>query len=1161
MRRSAGFIGRLPNQSALAWELWHARNPALAQAVLVPDIDSSQSLLEDLRSFGVPAEELFVLTPLETDLVRHRGPSLLRRVDRLRFFESWQRQVPGIYLVCSEALCQFRPDALFFSRESLHVKTGQQANRSDLNDEIVRLGYLPTELVELPGQSASRGSIIDVFPPESAYPLRIELFEDKVESIRSFHPDSQRRIADLAELRIPSCREFVFPDNLSESSSAYLRIKQELQDLEVSREDRIAILDRIRQKSFFPTVDYWGPTFLLESPAEPLDLLHNILAFVEPHALEVSAQASLSEMERHFRDALEEGEWVPRSTSFLVPRKNLVETLRAALANSTSSLWLSHKSETGLSYEPEGKVLSQMSGHGMLESELAGARHDRAEAPLDSLLNRIKEWMARGCRIVLVGRSSSQLERLSFLLSGHALNFKIYESLPSFELSKEPLGGLECPLQTGFIDLERGYVFLLVDQILGTRKKKSSARPSSASSFNADLALLDLKPSDLVVHKEHGIGRYLGLKIMNFSGVPAELIEIEYRDGNKLFVPVTRLSLIQKYSGATENAPIDKMGGQSWQTKKGKVRKELASIAGDLLHLYSLREMARGPQIHPNEHDVDVFAATFPYVETPDQEKAIASVLADLRGPKPMDRLICGDVGYGKTEVALRAAHAALSAGFQVAVLVPTTLLATQHEATFRRRLGDRFPTQGLSRFKEAKEVKHTLLGLKDGSIRCVVGTHKLLGNEVQFKNLGLLVIDEEQRFGVVHKEKIKKLRANVHVLSMSATPIPRTLNMAMSGIKDLSIIQTAPQDRLSVKTFVARKTEKLICEAVEAEIKRGGQVFYVHNRVQSILKEHELLTRLLKGVRIEHVHGQMDEEEIEKRMLDFVEGRTQILLTTSIIESGLDIPNANTLIIDRSDAFGLSQLYQLRGRVGRSSARGYAYFMLPEQGNITQDAEERLAVLEAYQELGSGFHIASHDLELRGAGDLLGRSQSGNIASIGFDAYVELLQEAIAEIRGEHLEVKVDPEIQIPVDTVIPTFYIPEIGLRLMFYRKLAAAIDEDEVEATASEMLDRFGNLPESVKNLVAIMRIKCQLRRLGVRSAVGGKNGVSLTFDPSTPVDTERLVESLRRYPAHYQITPEGKLVIRQPAVVNNAPNDPRDMVRSVEGALAQLESWCN
>jgi transcription-repair coupling factor (superfamily II helicase) len=1159
MRRSSGFVGKLPNQSALAWELSHAVDPSNTQAVLVPDLDWGQSLKEDLVAFGHKETSLFFLPPMETDLLRSRGPSLLRRVDRLRFLEAWQRQTPGIYIVCAEALAQLIPDATFFEREQLSLHVGQEIDRSRVIEEVARLGYLPTELVEMPGQSASRGSIVDVFPPESAHPLRIELFEDRIESIRSFHPDSQRRIEDLGRLRIPPCREFVFPEDLDESSTPFQNIKLELVATEKPRDDRLAILDRFRQKSFFSAIDYWGPSFLASSVRQPLEALPRFLAFIEPHALEVSAQSALSEMERNFRDALEEGEWVPRASGFLVPRQDLVSKLRASLSDNTSSLWLSHKAESGLPSEPIDKKQSPILGHGLLESELAGARHDRAEAPLEGLVTRIRDWVGDGSRVVLVGRSSSQLDRLSFLLSGYSIDFKIHPSLPDFVASGQEIGAVESQLQTGFIDPERRYVFLLVDQVLGTRKKRPSARASSAASFNADLALLDLKPGDLVVHKEHGIGRYLGLKIMNFAGVPSELIEIEYKDGNKLFVPVTRLSLVQKYSGAAESAPLDKLGGQTWATKKGKVRKELASIAGELLHLYSLREMARGPQINPGEQEVDLFAATFPYVETADQEKAIAAAVGDLRGPKPMDRLVCGDVGYGKTEVALRAAHAALTAGFQVAVLVPTTLLASQHEATFRKRLGERFPTEGLSRFKEPKEAKRTLAGLKDGSIRCVVGTHKLLGSEVHFKNLGLLVIDEEQRFGVVHKEKIKRLRANVHVLSMSATPIPRTLNMAMSGIKDLSIIQTAPQDRLSVKTYVARKTEKLVREAIETEIKRGGQVFYVHNRVQTILQEHELLSRLLKGVRIEHVHGQMPEEEIEKRMLDFVQGRTQVLLTTSIIESGLDIPNANTLIVDRADHFGLSQLYQLRGRVGRSSARGFAYLMLPEQGDVTQDAEDRLAVLEAYQELGSGFHIASHDLEIRGAGDLLGRSQSGNIASIGFDAYVELLQEAIAEIRGEHLEAKIDPEIQIPVDTVIPTFYIPEIGLRLMFYRKLAAALDEEEVEASAAEMLDRFGNPPEGVKNLVAVMRIKCQLRRLGVRSAVGGKAGVSLSFDSSTPIDTGRLVEAIRRYPAHFQLTPEGKLIIRQPEVLANHQPSPQDVVRSVEGALAQLESW--
>lgn len=1186
------FIGNLPHAAAFAWELSrvfresNGINGVEQVSALVVDNATAFNLRDDLEVFD-PDLVVEVLPALETDLLRNRGPSLLRRGQRIRFFCRWAGLLPSherrLFLVPVEALAQSCPRLDYWREFSLRVKVGEELSRTDLIEQLAERGYLPQELVEREGQFAARGSIVDVFSPLFDNPLRIELFEDRVQSLRLFHPDSQRRLGEVTEAVFPPCREFLF-----ETEGLKTRLRDEIEERNWERADRDSFLDRIAQKSYFPAIDYWAP---LLSPkwtevAGPAAFL-TIDTLAEPAALEGELRRARAQMERQLETATVEGEWVPSAARFLVSASTTDSFLNAAMQE--APLWLSSRAQTHLPGEPPSMRTEALHTHERLAQTLAGERaNGGSHEPLAALATEVRARQREGTTTVLVAPTTSQLERLQFLLSNYGLGFRIAASLDDIlaarndsapleeereELVSEEqaedddvevrspvrtlaLAGLVGTLTDGFYDAGRKISFLLDEQILGSKRKKTHAR--AQKSFASDLSLLDLKPGDFVVHKEHGIGRYLGLKVIDFDGIPAELLEIEYRETSKLLVPVTRLNTIQKHSSASSDLALDKLGGQTWEGKKSKAKQELNDLAGELLHLYSLRELAKGPEIQPSETVIDEFAATFPFTETQDQALAIELTLRDLRGPKPMDRLVCGDVGYGKTEVALRAAHAAVACGYQVAILVPTTILAAQHEATFRKRLAPLgFEVVGFSRFKTAAQIKENVKAVREGRAHVAVGTHKILGSEISFSKIGLVVIDEEQKFGVAHKEKLKRLRTNVHVLSMTATPIPRTLNMSMSGLKDISIMTTAPADRLSVRTHVSRKKDSLIREAVEFELKRGGQVFYVHNRVQTILKELAALTALLPGVQIDHVHGQMEKGAVERAMINFYEGRTQVLLTTAIIESGLDVPNANTLIVDRADAFGLAQLYQMRGRVGRSTNRAFAYFLIPERGNITNEAEERLSVLEAYQELGSGFHIATHDLEIRGAGDLLGGSQSGQISLLGYDAYLQLLQESLAEARGEELEVPVDPEIKLGIDTTIPEAFIPETGLRLMFYRRLASAENEDEVSTIDAEITDRFGTAPTSVRNLFAVMRIKCQLKRLRVRVLNAGKSAFSVTFDPSTPVNPAKLVESIKRYPAHFQMSPDGRLLLKRPLEERSQSSD---VMRGIEGALSLLESWC-
>jgi transcription-repair coupling factor (superfamily II helicase) len=1158
---------KLPNTSALTWELWkHLDTIDLktrAHLVVVPNNLWAFNIKDDLETLD-PTLKCYFLNSFETDFLRNRGPSTSKRVDRIRFFsalhlELYKKQ-RSVFFVSVEALNQKCPHAKFWQTHTLSLNKGQELSRTDFSSSLMKIGYLPAELVEQPLQYAMRGSIVDFFSPLEEHPVRLELFEDQIQSISTFHPDSQRRIRELHHIWVPPAREFL----LSESDVAFQKIKASLRtildDSDWIKSDRDAFLSRLEQKSYFMTIDYWSAILdpeafqLLEQAIPPSSFV-----VVEALQCEMNQRTHHLKIEKDFISARIEGEWVPPSKFYLNSTEEVTLYLRNVIS---TSHWFQIKDTIPSSVEPSFKKNGNFSTHELLSHRLHSDRLTDVELPIQSLASELKKWVTDQYKVIVCSDSPAQLERLNFVLAQYHLKFIVHPNWEQGFQEEHPLIACVGLLMDGFIDHDQKVVILLDEQIFGTKKKRSvrSQHPSSKGlddAFSTDFALFDLKPNDLVVSKEHGIGKFLGLKTMNFSGIPSELLELEYRDGVKLFLPVTRLSLLSKHSVGGNSIPLDRLGGSTWESKKSKVRRQLISLAGDLLHLYSLREMAVGPQIIPNERLVQEFAAEFPFNETRDQTKAILETVRDLKGPKPMDRLVCGDVGYGKTEVAIRAAHAAVTAGFQVALLCPTTILAAQHETTFKKRfLGFDIQIGGASRFKSSKEMKNLVAKAKDGSCQILIGTHRLLGQDISFKNLGLLIVDEEQRFGVAHKEKIRKLKTNVHVLSMTATPIPRTLNMAMGGLKELSIITTAPQDRLSVRTHVVRKRDDLIKDAIEQELKRGGQVYYLHNRVQTMPKEMEYLKKLVpSGVEISFVHGQMDESLIEQRMIDFYEGRIAVLMATSIVESGLDVPNANTLIVDRADMFGLSQLYQIRGRVGRSNQRAYAYFLLPEQGEISKDAEERLAALEAYQELGSGFHIASHDLEIRGSGDLLGRDQSGQMSAIGFDAYMQLMQECVAELKGEALVRKVDPDIQLGIDTTLPESYIPEFGLRLVFYRKLASAEDEHEIELIQNELDDRFGRLPESVNNLVAMMRIKCHLRRLGVNSMSAGKNGFSISFDSSTRVEAVKVVQAIQKYPAHFQMHPDGRLIIRRV----QGQLEPHQIMRGIEAALSEIESW--
>jgi transcription-repair coupling factor (superfamily II helicase) len=1148
----------LPNISAVAWTIAQGsflKSPLEGSAVtvLVSDSDLAQDLAQEIDAiFAIPGF-CETLIALETNLVRHRGPSLSSKHSRLRALAALhygkEEKPSRVVIVAADALCQPVPSQQAFKKMFFKISVGSRLSRSDVVPKLVELAYLPVEIVESKGTFAARGSIIDLFCPTLDSPVRIELFGDEVQSIRSFDPKTQRKVLDIEAIGIGPAQEFFFTENKEHNISTF---KNYADAKDWLRSDRNEMLDRVQNLAHFSTLDFWARVFTPKDYCFIHELFHetSLRSFdwvLNSQACVHGAKLSRTTQVNDLIKARAENEWVPAPEDFVDNNPSFDTDISQIISKSSRELKFGARSEE-----------SAVESNSALATKIASARAQQEVSPLQPLYDQVKIYEEGGIQILFTSPTLSQLERLEFFLGSQAIKLSFFDSIVEATRAKSRFAGVVTRLDSGFFDRENKVCVLTDEEIFGKRKRRSTitTKKSAASVFsNNDLSLLSLEPGDYVVQSEHGVGIYLGLKSMRLDGITSELIELEYAGQTKLFVPVSRLNTVQRLGGKETQTALDKLGGQSWDAKKTKAKKDIRSIATELIQLYSKRQLSVGPKINPSEDDLVRFASTFAFEETPDQAKAIEDSILDIRGPKPMDRVLCGDVGYGKTEVALRTAHAALAAGFQVAVLVPTTILASQHELVFKKRLAPLgYNVRGVSRFKDAKDFKEVTEGLRSGQVHLVVGTHRLLSDQVSFKNLGFMVIDEEQRFGVTHKEKLKRFKNNVHVLTMTATPIPRTLNMALSGLRELSIISTPPVDRLSVKTYITRKKPSLVQEAIRNELARDGQVFYLHNRVQDIHLIEAEVKELVPEAKISVVHGQLEEKLLEERMVEFYEGRTQVLITTTIIESGLDVPNANTLIVERANNFGLSQLYQIRGRVGRSSQKAYAYFLLPPSGAITKDAEERLQVLETYQDLGSGFHIASHDLDIRGAGDLLGRSQSGHMHAIGFDTYVSLLQECVSELQGEPLESNVDPEINIPIESNIPAEYIPDIGLRLTYYKKLASADGDSVFMEIEEELEDRFGRPPQSVFNLLRIMKIKSLLRRLGVKSLTSGKVGYSLVFDASTPVNTEKLVEKISKYPQHYSISSDEKLVIKMPGGLGS----PSEMLKMAESALEHLSN---
>ncbi|MBI5018489.1 MAG: transcription-repair coupling factor [Deltaproteobacteria bacterium] len=1005
-----------------------------------------------------------------------------------------------------------------FDASSLHLATGAHAPRESLSRQLAEAGYRFTGQVEERGEASLRGGIVDLSPPFYRQPLRLDLFGDEIESIRTFDPATQRSTGRLEEALILPAREVVGGEDALERALA--RLRRRCRELGMTTSQTGELLESLRESPFSPLREALLPYFYDRAVPLWAHLPDGAVLVLDEAAriLERGEEVMEEEAQAHER-ALAKGAAMPALDEVYVAAEQWAELL-----STHRRLDLEEAERASPPSQDRSAVVrfATASNRDLVDSLRQKRGGEKLLSPLSDLIAGARE---RGHAVYLVARTPGLAHKLRDFLTAYDIDVGPDEPFPLDAPASDARIRL-ClgPLLRGFRFPAQGLVVVTEAEILGEKLRRTPVRRAP---FRSSLA--DLEAGNAVVHADFGIGVYRGLVRLDVQGEEGDYLHLEYADGDRLYVPVTRIGLVQKYWGPEEGLPrLDKLGGKAWEKARRKAEEGIEKMAYELLDLYARRQLAERPPYGAADLTFHEFEATFPYEETPDQLSAIADVLRDLEGPRPMDRLICGDVGYGKTEVAIRAALRAVLDGRQVAVLVPTTVLAAQHFQSFRRRFeGYPIEVEMLSRFVSAAEQRDVCERLAKGRVDVVVGTHRLLQRDVTFRNLGLVVVDEEHRFGVAQKERLKQLRAHVDVLTLSATPIPRTLHMGLAGVRDLSIIETPPADRLAVRTLLARFDEEVIRDAIRRELARSGQVYFVHNRVQSIADLAEQVRSLVPEARLGIGHGQMGEKDLEAVMRAFIGGELDVLVCTAIIESGLDIPRANTILINRADQFGLADLYQLRGRVGRSNLRAYAYLLVPSEAELTEDARKRLQALQEFTELGAGFKIATHDLEIRGAGELLGKSQSGQMAAIGFDLYADLLERAVLRLRGEPAERPPEPEIHLKIPAHFPSGYVEDPGQRLTLYERLTRAADGAEVDDLRYELIDRYGPLPLPAEHLLEVMKIRRRL--VGLRALGLDYNGkeLVLSFDENPGVDPAVILELLRNEPARCRITPDHRV----------------------------------
>lgn len=1006
-----------------------------------------------------------------------------------------------------------------FESLSFNISAGHEVDRDSLCAGLIKAGYSRAPLVEDVGDFAIRGSIVDIYSPLYANPIRIEQMGDLVESMRFFDPSNQRSLDPISEIMV--CPIQMSPPDDESLEHGLDKLVQVCESRGVEKRIRQGLLDDFRHRMRFPGVELYLPYFrdrletLLDYlPSETLVLLP------DEETIRASFEDNGQEVFHGFKSAVDSGIPVPEPTSLYISESNFRELLEFFRTVVVADLEI--EKQDVLSFR-----IPCISNVDIKPTIMKEKVYDRAMA---GLVRMMADWRDIGNEVYIVSHTEGQAQRLYKLLEPYKASLNYLGSgfqTPGFESTRAPGIYLHVgSLTKGFRIEEIGIVTVTEEEIFGPRVR-APIRKHARGVFVSSLT--DLSEGEAVVHENYGIGIFRGLTRKEFDGVEGEVMVIEYAGGDILYHPVERLQSIQKFVSGSEVPPrVDRLGTKGWEKTKAKIKKSIRDMAKELLEIYARRQVSSRPPYSPCDQHLAEFEAAFEFEETADQSKAIQDVMEALDSDRPMDRLICGDVGYGKTEIAIRAAFRVTMDGRQVAVLVPTTVLAQQHFDTFSRRFAD-YPVNVdmISRFRSIAEQKEILTKLGEGKIDLIVGTHRLLQKDVKFKDLGLLVLDEEQRFGVAHKERIKKYKAHVDILTLTATPIPRTLNLSLTGMRDMSVIETPPTNRHAIRTHVLKQSDDVIREAIIKELNRGGQVFYLHNRVQTIYRRAAALQRLVPEARFGVAHGQQTDSDLERVMMEFVTGKSNVLVCTSIIESGLDISRSNTIIIERADTFGLADLYQLRGRVGRSNVRAYAYLLTPPETLLTADAIKRLAVIQEHSELGQGFKVAMRDMEIRGTGNILGVSQSGHVNQVGYEMYLELLEESVREIKGEAPETKIDPEIHLKIEAYIPDSYVPDANQRMNFYKRLSRASSQSEIDGIEEEIIDLYGKTPEQVNALLSIMAIRLVMKELRVSKLDYAKGDLVISFDESTIVTPESLIKWVQKN-QNVRILPGDKLV---------------------------------
>lgn len=1116
--------------------------------------------LEDELKFFAPGLRVAVFPDWETlpydsfsphqDLISERLATLWRLL-QANGKGAADRDLDVVLLPATTALTRLAPPS-FLAATTFNFKQKQRLDESALKQQLTLGGYQHVSQVVSPGEYAVRGGLIDLFPMGSTVPYRVDLFGDEVDSIRVFDPDSQRSLYPVPDVRLLPGREFPMDEASRKAFRARWREKMD------GDPTRSRIYKDIDTGLATAGIEYYLPLFF-DQVASLFDYLPSEAGLVLHGEVDEALQRFWTDTrERHrFLQHDPERPILPPEEIYLRPEDFYAATHRHAV--------LSVRGREPVDYARPLPDVSVERG---------------AQEPLARLAGHLKSTHHR---VLLLAESEGRRESLLELLRDNKIDPPSVKDLSEFLAGDERFAITAAPLAAGFSwvnpavagtasaapttsaasgSAEPGdapILQLFTETELfattpTTRRRRKQEQISDVNALIKDLS--ELKVGDPVVHTNHGIGRYLGLINIDLGEGPSEFLHLEYADKATLYVPVAQLHLISRYTGVSpEEAPLHKLGSGQWDKARRKAAEQVRDTAAELLNLYARRAAREGHAFRYSPHDYEAFAASFGFEETPDQRAAIHAVIQDMISPRPMDRLVCGDVGFGKTEVALRAAFVAVMGGKQVAVLAPTTLLAEQHFQNIADRFG-KWPVKvaEMSRFRSAKEIKAAMEGLADGSIDIVIGTHKLLSADVKFKRLGLLVIDEEHRFGVRHKEAMKAMRAEVDVLTLTATPIPRTLGMALEGLRDLSVIATAPQRRLAIKTFVRSENSGTIREAVLRELKRGGQVYFLHNEVETIENRRMKLQELLPEARIVVAHGQMPERELERVMREFVGGKHNLLLCSTIIETGIDVPSANTIVISRADKFGLAQLHQLRGRVGRSHHQAYAYLMVPDIEGLTKQAAQRLEAIQNMEELGSGFYLAMHDLEIRGAGEVLGENQSGNMMEVGFQLYNDMLSEAVRSLKAGREPDLLSPlsattEINLHAPALLPDAYCGDVHQRLSLYKRLATADKADQIDAMLEEITDRFGKLPPQGQTLFDTHRLRVLAKPYGVQKIDAAPTVININFRPNPPIDALRVIELVQK-------NRNIKLVGNEKLRIDKALSDPKDRAQAVREVLRLL-----